>query len=92
MFCIKSFDKKKLIQCLLFTFVIGLITHGYAFLNFQPSHDSLSEVVSDAAYHQWKIQLGRYLKPVYDTVLGSFTSLPWTNGLISLLGSPLPLF
>lgn len=90
--CMKSFDKKRLFQCLLFTFVIGLITHGYAFLNFQPSHDSLSEVVSDASYHQWKIQLGRYLKPVYDTVLGSFTSLPWTNGLLSLLWISLAAF
>lgn len=78
-------DKRQLLYCFIFTFAIGLIAHAYAFLNFQPSHDSLNEVISDASYWQWKIQLGRYLKPFYDMLLGSFASFPWTNGLISLI-------
>lgn len=78
-------DKQRLISCFIFTFAIGLIAHAYAFLNFQPSHDSLYEVVSDAAYWKWKLQLGRFLKPLYDLALGRFASLPWVNGLMSLL-------
>lgn len=78
-------DKQRLIFCFIFTFAIGLIAHAYAFLNFQPSHDSLYEVISDPAYWKWKLQLGRFLKPLYDLALGRFASLPWINGLISLL-------
>ena len=78
-------DKQRLVSCFVFTFAIGLIAHAYAFLNFQPSHDSLYEVISDAAYWEWKLQLGRFLKPLYDLTLGRFASLPWINGLMSLL-------
>lgn len=78
-------DKQRLVSCFIFTFAIGLVAHAYAFLNFQPSHDSLYEVVSDAAYWKWKLQLGRFLKPLYDLALGRFASLPWINGLMSLL-------
>ena len=77
-------DRDRLKWAFMFTFLFGLLAHGYAFLNFQPSHDSLSEV-SGSDYWTWKIQLGRYLKVIYDHILGCFASLPWVNGILSLL-------
>ena len=77
-------DKDKLRNCFLYTYIIGFIAHGYAYANFQPSHDSLNELISDATYISWKLQLGRYLKPLYDFVFGCFESFPWSNGIFSL--------
>ncbi len=78
-------NKETLKKSFLYTFVFGIIAHGYAFANFQPSHDSLVEAISNATYWNWKIQLGRYLKPLYDGIFGRFTSFPWTNGLMALV-------
>ena len=69
----------------LYTFLLGLLAHGYGFLHFQPSHDSLAEAVSNAANWKCKIQAGRFLKPLYDLALGRFTSFPWINGLMALV-------
>ncbi len=77
-------DKQRLMYCFVLTFVIGLICHAYAYLNYQPSHDSLYEAVSNSDYWEMKIEYGRYIKPLCDMVLGKFASFPWINGLISL--------
>lgn len=76
----------------LYTFLLGFLAHGYGFLRFQPSHDSLAEVVSDRAYWKWKLELGRYLKILYDLVLGKFTSFPWINGIMALVWLSLVAF
>ena len=77
----QSRDPEKQLSVYLF---FGFLAHGYAFLNFQPSHDSLTEMISNPANWNWKIQLGRYLKPVYDMVFGYFTSFPWIDGIVAL--------
>ena len=87
---LKSQSKQTLLRALLFTFGIGLAAHGYAFLNFQPSHDSLFEMFSDRG--DWKIALGRYLKPAYDALFGYFASVPWTTGLVALFWLSLTAF
>ncbi len=79
-----NIDKQKLIYCFVLTFVIGLICHAYAYLNYQPNHDSLYEAVSNSDYWTMKIEYGRYIKPLCDMVLGKFASFPWINGLIAL--------
>ena len=78
-------NKVNLKKSFLYTFIIGFVAHGYAYANFQPSHDSLNEIISSSGIMEWKIQLGRYLKPVYDYVFGSFTSFPWSNGIFTLV-------
>lgn len=78
-------NKDTLKRSFLYTFILGFLAHGYGFLHFQPSHDSLVEAVSDAANWKCKIQAGRYLKPLYDFVFGRFTSFPWINGLAALV-------
>lgn len=80
-----NINKKTLGKSFLYTFIIGFFAHGYAFANFQPSHDSLSEIISTTNVMEWKIQLGRYLKPVYDLIFGSFSALPWSNGIFALI-------
>ncbi len=68
----------------IYTFLFGILAHGYGFLNFQLSHDSLKEAVVDSAYKIWKVQLGRYLVVAYKYFLGYFSALPWTQGLSAL--------
>lgn len=87
---LKDQSKQTLIRALLFTFGFGLVAHGYAFLHFQPSHDSLFEMFTDRG--DWKIALGRYLKPVYDALFGYFSSVPWTTGLAALFWMALTAF
>lgn len=87
---LKDQSKQTLIRALLFTFGFGLVAHGYAFLHFQPSHDSLFEMFTDRG--DWKIALGRYLKPVYDALFGYFASVPWTTGLAALFWMALTAF
>ena len=74
-------DKEKIKLAFIYTFLIGFIAHGFGFFNLQISHDSISEF---ALAYSWKIKLGRYFKPIYDTFLGTFISLPWINGLTIL--------
>lgn len=71
------------------TFFIGMIAHGYAFLNFFPSHDYLYEITMNG---RWQIELGRFLVPVYKAVFGTFSMLPWTSGLVSLIWLGLSVF
>lgn len=74
-------DKEKIKLAFIYTYLIGFIAHGFSFLNLQMSHDSISEF---ALAYGWKIRIGRYFKPIYDTFLGIFISLPWMNGLTIL--------
>ena len=74
-------DKEKIKSAFIYTYLIGFIAHGFGFFNLQISHDSISEF---ALAYSWKIKLGRYFKPIYDTFLGTFISLPWINGLTIL--------
>lgn len=74
-------DKEKAKLAFIYTYLIGFIAHGFSFFNLQMSHDSISEF---ALAYGWKIRIGRYFKPIYDTLLGTFISLPWVNGLTIL--------
>lgn len=85
-------NKDTLKRSFLYTFILGFLAHGYGFLHFQPSHDSLVEAVSNGSYWKWKIQLGRYLKPLYDFFLGRFTSFPWVNGIVALIWLSLAVY
>lgn len=85
-------NKDTLKRSFLYTFILGFLAHGYGFLHFQPSHDSLVEAVSNGSYWKWKIQLGRYLKPLYDFFFGRFTSFPWVNGIMALIWLSLAVY
>lgn len=74
-------EKKQLLTCLLFTFIIGLIAHSYMYFNNAFSHDSLSELVNNSG---WKLALGRVLIPIYLQLVRGVVTLPWLIGIISI--------
>lgn len=76
-------DKVLICRTLLFTFIIGLIAHGYAFFNGLFSHDSL-KVYPDKNEIIWHISLGRFLQEPYRICRGELAA-PWLIGLMSLL-------
>ena len=81
-------DKKQknntlLRQCLFFSFIFGFLAHGFFFSNFNPSHDSLVEVMG-WWFHQ--ATLGRFFATLYSMVFSPrINTVPWTNGLFGLL-------
>lgn len=61
------------------TFIIGLLTHAYKFLNFLPNHDSFLNI-----YHSQNILAsGRWFLSIA-CGLSSFYDLPWITGLFTL--------
>ncbi len=85
-------DNEKLKYSFLYTFIIGFTAHGYAYANFQPNHDSLAEAIGNSGYLTWKIQLGRYLKVLYDFIFGKFNCLTWSNGIITLVWTSISVY
>lgn len=76
-------EKKIICRIAVFTFVIGLVAHGYAFFNGLFSHDSL-KVYPDKSEIIWHISLGRFLQEPYRMCRGELAA-PWLIGLVSLL-------
>ena len=66
---------------LFYTFLFGLCAHMYAFTNLTVSHDSLGAL---HAFVAWKVSLGRFGVVIYKFFTGSFITLPWSAGIISL--------
>ncbi len=84
-------NRSLLLYCLISTFILGLIAHAYMFFQDTFSHDSLNELNS-ADYNEWKIQLGRFLIPLYKTLTRGSLTLTWIIGLYSLLWTSLAVF
>lgn len=76
-------DEKILKQSLLYTFVLGLVAHGYCFLNLLVSHDSLNDFyVSD----QWeRASFGRIFYSIYISLTRGRIVLPWLIGILTLV-------
>lgn len=62
------------------SFIIGLFTHIYKFVNYLPNHDALYNVYCD----QNMISLGRWLLAPA-CMFSSFFDLPWITGLIAVV-------
>ena len=78
----KTVDERLLKQSFLYTFVIGLVAHGYCFLNLLVSHDSLNDFyVSD----QWeRAGFGRIFYSIYISLTRGRIVLPWFIGVLTL--------
>ena len=72
---------KKIKLCLIYTFLFGLLSHGYFFFNTFFTHDSSLFFQNDVA---WQVQLGRFLQPIIFFLRGNYYVL-WLVGFISLL-------
>ena len=86
--CVKLnvFEEKKILlrDCIVWTFVWGLIAHGFAFLNFHFVHDSLIISANFFGEGTWEILLGRYFQPIYVYLRGRIAAT-WLIGVLSLL-------
>ena len=69
--------------CFFWVFLLGLVAHGYALLNFTINHDSLNEFYL-ADSQTWKLVLGRILSPALRYLTGEIMALPWLDGLLGL--------
>ena len=78
----ETIDEKILKQSFLYTFVVGLVAHGYCFLNLLVSHDSLNDFyVSD----QWeRASFGRIFYSIYISLTRGRIVLPWLIGILTL--------
>ena len=76
------FDWKRLRFIAFWVFSIGLLCHGYCFLNAYLSHDSLYSIYESGP--GLMLSVGRYGRVIYRMLRGSFT-LPALNGFLSLL-------
>ncbi len=77
-----TIDEKILKQSFLYTFMIGLVAHGYCFLNLMVSHDSLNDFfVSD----KWeRASFGRIFYSIYISLTRGRIVLPWLIGILTL--------
>ncbi len=85
-------NKSTLSVCFISTFVFGLAAHAYMFFNNNFSHDSLNEFNSNIFGDNWKIQLGRYIVPLYRQIFRSDLTIPWLIGLYALIWIALAVF
>lgn len=77
-------ERKRLKVCLISTFALGLIAHGFGLVNLLLNHDSLWEFYMIFS-RTVKIGSGRFLEPVLRYLMGEIVTLPWVTGLMGLL-------
>ena len=70
-------NKKWLIFSLIAVFLWGFAAHGYCFTNSSFSHDSLNEFNGADGSNLWKVQLGRFVAPLYRVIFRTNLTLPW---------------
>lgn len=69
-----------------------MVSHGYAFMHANFSHDSLNEFDAGAWGNEWKIYIGRYAVPTYRMIFRTNLTLPWLIGLLALVWITLAVF
>lgn len=87
-----SKEKSYFTYCLLITFLLGLISHAYAYFHSSFSHDSLRRIYADTFDTSQKISLGRFLTPAYRAIAHGNIALPWLIGLFALLWISLSVY
>lgn len=84
-------------KCILYiviatVFFWGFLAHGYRFFQSDFTHDSLNEFSSAYGNDDWKIQLGRFVVPLYKEAFRTDLTLPWLIGILSLIWIGLSVF
>ena len=72
-------------RSMLCAFAWGLAAHAYGFFNALFSHDSLNALVAGPVEEHWKLELGRFMVPLYRMVVRPGLAMPWLIGVLSLL-------
>lgn len=84
-----------LAKALSFTFIIGIITYGFAAFGLMPYHDSLWCVYHASSTHNEldsQIGYGRVLVPSYITITGTIATTPTTSVVIALIWVSMSVF
>lgn len=79
---LSDFDKELLIKVLYTTYIVGLVAHGYCYLNLIHSHDSIRQLVEPIVF-EWTMSIGRFMRPL-DILLRGNIAVPWLIGIFSL--------
>lgn len=77
-------EKKDILICIAATFILGLAAHAFAFFGTSFSHDSLNAFYATGTELNWKIELGRFIVPLYYVLFRGRFALPWVIGFLSL--------
>lgn len=80
----KYFDKEKLKNILIYTFIFGIIAHGFMYFNAAFTHDSLYGIVGIPEIDEMNISIGRFLIPLYLKVRG-YVASPTLIGFLGIL-------
>lgn len=70
------------------TFILGMFSYGYVFMNFVPAHDGMMVYTRD---QYWQMSIGRYLMLYYVKLRGPLDA-PWLIGILSLIYISLAVF
>lgn len=73
---------KRLMYCLVATFIFGLMAHAFRYFNMAFSHDSADHITERT--FNYKLQLGRFTQYFY-IPLRNIHAAPWLIGMISLI-------
>lgn len=85
-----SIDYKLLNKSFLYTFIWGMIAHGYCFTNNIAAHDALNNIY---IAQKWsKASLGRFFYPIYLTMTRGRILLPWLVGIIGVFWTALAVY
>ena len=80
--------KEKLLYSIIFTFIWGILAHGFCYFNLNFSHDSLLVIQDDISF---QISIGRFIQPLYFLLRGNVYA-PALVGFISLTFIGLSVF
>lgn len=78
----KFVNKEKLKNILIYSFIFGIVAHGFMYFNSAFTHDSLYGIVGIPAIDEMNISIGRFMIPLYLKVRGYVAS----PALIGFLG------
>ena len=90
--CLWEKHKNTLLFCLAVTFIFGIAAHGFHFLNFRFSHDSLDGLYFPGRENYHKAELGRFFSPVYRFIFRGKFSAPWITAVLALLWIGIAVF
>jgi len=78
-------QKQTIVFCFCTVFFWGLLAHAYGFLHSSFSHDVLNAFTATPREDALKIEMGRYLVPLYRLLFRGSIVIPWLVGLLGLL-------
>lgn len=86
----KIFNDKSLKQSFGYTFLLGLVAHGYCFLNMIASHDALNNIY---IAEKWtRVRAGRFFYPIYLSLVRGRIFVPWLIGILGLFWISLAVY